>query len=209
MSRLVESINEIVDSKAQSATRSFEALGLAILRELKRRHKYLKGQVGIRTNLLLQKQTPVTGRKSNESYEVLIRVASTNGDFKKYLSVKVIGSTLCPHSLETTNGKSHVQRAVLRLGLETHVDEKLMLEELIDVCEKSFSSPTFTVLKTVDEAYLVEKMYSNPKFVEDVARECFDHVLTLGVKGRVRIKVTSHESIHKHNAISQIERVIA
>jgi GTP cyclohydrolase-4 len=209
MSRLVESINEVVDSKTQFPRKSFESLGLAILKELKRKHRYIRGQVAISTELLIPRRTPVSGKLSNEPYDVVVKVASTNGDYKKFLGVKVIGSTLCPHSLETTGGKAHAQRAVVELGLETDVDESIMLEELIDVCEKSLSSPTYTVLKTVDEAYLVEKMYSNPKFVEDVARECLEHIIEMGIKGKIRIKVTSNESIHKHDAVSEIERVVS
>ena len=81
------------------------------------------------------------------------------------------------------------------------------MEELIEICEKSFSSPTFTVLKTNDEAAVVEEMFRNPKFVEDVARDCFRMAKNLNFKGRVKIRATSFESIHKHNAISEIERV--
>jgi len=49
-------------------------------------------------------------------------------------------------------------------------------------------------------------MYSNPKFVEDLTRECFDKVRALGIKGKVKIKAISYESIRKHNTVSKIER---
>ena len=64
------------------------------------------------------------------------------------------------------------------------------------------------MLKTVDEKFLVKKMYSNPKFVEDLARECFEKIKELGVKGKVKVKAISYESIHKHNVISVIEREV-
>ena len=51
-------------------------------------------------------------------------------------------------------------------------------------------------------------MFSNPKFVEDLTRECFDEVINLGIKGKVKVKAVSYESIHKHNAVSEIEREI-
>ena len=127
---------------------------------------------------------------------------------RKYLETSVIGNTLCPHSLEVTGGKTHIQRCELKLGLNVELDEDLLFEKLIDICEASFSAPTFTVLKTVDEAYLVEQMYANPMFVEDVSRQCLDHVLGLGIEGRVLIKATSFESIHKHDAVAEIQRVL-
>jgi Uncharacterized conserved protein len=79
---------------------------------------------------------------------------------------------------------------------------------MIEICEGCFSSPTFTVLKSEDEKFIVEKMFSNPKFVEDLTRECFDEVINLSIKGKVKIRAVSYESIHKHNAVSEIERKI-
>ena len=42
--------------------------------------------------------------------------------------------------------------------------------------------------------------------MEDVARDCFKQARNLKFKGRVKIRATSYESIHKHNAVSEIER---
>ena len=207
MSRLVESINEVISKGSRSAKESFETLGMDILSELQKRHKYKKGEITIRTTMLLRKHTPVTNKPTDEPYDVAIRIISDNGSYYKNLAVRAIGNTLCPHSLETTHGKAHVQRAEIRLSIETLIKENIVLEELIEICEHSFSSPTFTVLKTADEASLVEEMFKNPKFIEDVARDCFRQTKNLGFRGRVKIRAESFESIHKHNAVSEIERI--
>lgn len=209
MSRLVESINEVISKGSRQSQESFEQLGLDILTELKKRHKYSKGEILIRTTLFLRRHTPVTGRPTDEPYDVIVGVMSRGDIFSKSLKVRAIGNTLCPHSLETTNGKAHVQRAEVDLEIEVPFREEIRLEELIEICEKSFSSPTYTVLKTNDEAAVVEEMFKKPKFVEDVARDCLKFAKGLNFKGAVRIRATSFESIHKHNAISEIERIFA
>jgi GTP cyclohydrolase IV len=207
MSRLVESINEVISKSSRQPKDSFENLGMDILRELKKRHKYSNGEIAIKTTLMMRRHTPVTNKPTDEPYDITVGVICRGDSFYKNLRVKAIGNTLCPHSLETTRGKAHVQRAEVELQVEVPIDEEIRLEELVEICEKSFSSPTYTVLKTNDEAAVVEEMFKNPKFVEDVARDCFRLAKNLNFKGRVKIRATSFESIHKHNAISEIERV--
>jgi GTP cyclohydrolase IV len=207
MSRLVESINEVVSKGSRRSRTSFEKLGMDILVELKKRHRYSKGEITIKTTMFLGRHTPVTNKLTDEPYDVSIGVISRGEQYFKIMRVKAIGNTLCPHSLETTHGKAHVQRAELDLQIEAPIREKIPLEELINICENSFSSPTYTVLKTVDEAAVVEEMFRNPRFVEDVARDCFRQAKALKFTGRVKIRATSYESIHKHNAVSEIERV--
>ena len=206
MSRLVESINEVVSRGSRKSRASFEKLGVDILSELQKRHRYSKGEITIKTTLFLGRHTPITNKLTEEPYDVSIGIIYREKQFYKNMRVKAIGNTLCPHSLETTHGKAHVQRAELDLQIEAPIKEKIPLEELISICENSFSSPTYTVLKTVDEAAVVEEMFRNPRFVEDVARDCFRQAQNLKFTGKVKIRATSFESIHKHNAVSEIER---
>ncbi|MCH8022887.1 MAG: GTP cyclohydrolase I FolE2 [Thaumarchaeota archaeon] len=208
MSRLIESINEAITLKAGRPKASLETLGAEVLMELTRRHPFKQAEIAISTSLVLKRHTPVSKKPTYETYDVLAKVIWSEKKMRKYLETSVIGNTLCPHSLEVTGGKTHIQRCELKLGLNVELDEDLLFEKLIDICEASFSAPTFTVLKTVDEAHLVEQMYANPMFVEDVSRQCLDHVLGLGIEGRVLIKATSFESIHKHDAVAEIRRVL-
>ena len=208
MSRLMEGINEIVSQKTEGVKESLEEFGNEILEEIKKRHPFKKGEITIRTILILNEITPVSGRTTSEPYDVIIKVVRDDGRPLKYLEVKTIGNTLCPHCLEMSGGKSHIQRAELQLGLLTDLETDVTLEKMVEICENCFSSPTFTVLKSEDEKFLIEKMFSNPKFVEDLARECLDGVKNLGIKGKVKIRAISYESVHKHNAVSEIEREI-
>ena len=76
-------------------------------------------------------------------------------------------------------------------------------EDLIHILEESFSSPTFSVLKTEDEAWVVKTMFENPKFCEDVARSILGHA-DKKFSGNLNFHafVRSEESIHKHDVIT-------
>ena len=208
MSRLVESVNEVAPGTPGETRKNFEDVGAKIISVLRERHSFKRAEVTLATTIFVKRSTPTSNNPTNEPYDVSVKVICDNGKFLKRLEAKVIGSTLCPHSLNMTNGKSHVQRAEIQLAINTDFKTDLPLERLIDICEESFSAPTYTVLKSHDEAALVDKMYSNPKFVEDVVRECFDRLTKEKIDGKAWIKATAYESIHKHNAISELERNI-
>jgi GTP cyclohydrolase-4 len=207
MSRLTETIGEILEHSS-GVCNSLEAFGNDVLDKLANKAEFKCAQIKIKTTLLIEKMAPVSGRNSLEPYDATITV--THNDKKeKDLEVKVVGSTSCPHSMELSGGiKAHIQRAKLILGLTTDYDYSIDLETLVDVCERSLSAPTFTVLKATDEKYLVEKQHANPRFVEDVVRICFEELKKIEIKGKVRIKVVSDESIHKHDAVAEIVRVL-
>ena len=205
MSRLIETINEVVSKKHSDP--SLEQVGNDILEGIAERHEYLRGEATIKTHLLIPRLTPVSKKRTYESYDVLVRV-TRDGQLHKYLQITAIGNTLCPHSLDLTGGKSHIQRAELVFGIETDLEAEIELKDMADICDSCFSSPTYMVVKGQDEKYLVEQMFSNPKFVEDLARDCLKKARGLGVPGRVTIRARTFESIHKHNAVCEIEREI-
>ncbi len=207
MSRLVESItdamSEAVEEEVQNVHASLEELGRCIIRHLEGKHPHNRAEVWIRTHLILPREAPASGRTSYEPYDVEVGVIKNeNGSFEKVLRVRVIGNTVCPHAMVNNDGKTHIQRAIGELEVKAPFDEEIPLEDMIDVVESSFSSPTYTLLKTVDENTVVRGMHENPKFVEDVAREIFAKA-----KGRfprkIHVRVISNESIHKHDVIAE------
>ncbi len=206
MSRLMESINEVVSRHSKGAVKSLERFGYEVLRKIEKKHPYERGELRISTILILKKITPVSRKQSTEHYNVTVKVIKDKETVRKYLEVTAQGATACPHSYSLTNGKAHVQRTTIKLGVLTDVDTTLPLETLIEIAESSFSAPTYSVVKSGDERFLVNKLYENPKFVEDLARECLNKVKALNIEGKVWIRAVSYESIHKHNAVSEIER---
>jgi GTP cyclohydrolase-4 len=79
--------------------------------------------------------------------------------------------------------------------------------DLIDIVERSFSTPTYGVLKRKEEGELILKAHKNPKFVEDVVRDMLSQVLKrygdLPDETLVIARSESEESIHKHNAFAE------
>ncbi|WP_461866843.1 GTP cyclohydrolase IV [Thermococcus sp.] len=206
MSRLVESItetmSEAVEEEVRRAHTSLEELGRCIIKHLEGKHPHKRAEVWIKTTLILERETPASGRVTYEPYDVEVGVIKEGNSFEKVLRVKVIGNTACPHAMANNNGKTHIQRAVGELEVRTTFEERIALEDMIEVVESSFSHPTYTLLKTVDENAVVKGMYRNPKFVEDVAREII-HKAKRSFKGKFHVKVISHESIHKHDVIAE------
>ncbi len=78
------------------------------------------------------------------------------------------------------------------------------IEELAEVADQCASAPVYSILKREDEA-VTEKAYANPRFVEDSVRG----VSTMEKDHRItwyNVSVTSHESIHNHDAFASVER---
>ena len=200
MSRLVDAI--VLSASSQKP--SLEDYAKDVLRRL--RYSCRKAEVEVRTRIMLPRHAPTSDRVIPEPYDVLLRIQRKGDQLSKYAEVSVVGSTACPHCLEVTGGRTHVQRTIVRLGLWMDDEMKIKLTDLVRICEESLSSPTYAVLKTQDEAALVEKMYETPRLVEDVVRECLERVKALRIKGKVKIRALSQESIHKHDVVSEIER---
>ncbi|MFH1403618.1 MAG: GTP cyclohydrolase, FolE2/MptA family [Candidatus Altiarchaeota archaeon] len=203
MSRLVEAITESIEEESGQVYGSLELLERRILERLLEKHPYTRGEVSFNTELVVERKTPKTGRKTMEAHDVFVTVIKENGVFKKKLKVRVVGNTVCPHSMENTGGKPHIQRAVAELTVESDISSDIPLESMIRVCEDSFSSPVYTLLKTEDEAKVVEDMYANPKFVEDVAREIIECARTQFKNANILARVTSMESIHRHDVMAE------
>ncbi|ASJ02959.1 GTP cyclohydrolase [Thermococcus profundus] len=207
MSRLIESVtdamSEAVEEEVMKAHSSLEELGKCVIKRLEGKHPHRRAEVWVKTHLIIPRETPASGKTSYEPYDVEVGVIKNeDGSFEKVLRVRVVGNTVCPHAMANNDGKTHIQRAVGELEVRAPFEEEIPLEEMIDVVESSFSSPTYTLLKTPDENAVVQRMFSNPKFVEDVAREIFAKAKER-FGGRIHVKVVSNESIHKHDVIAE------
>lgn len=203
MSRFVESITEFVEKEVAIKYNSIEELEKHILESLKRKHHYKRGEISMKTQLIVERKTPITKKNTMETYDVIVRVRSENDVImKKILKVEVIGSTVCPHAMK--GGKrTHMQRALGILKIETNYENGIELEDMISCVESSFSSEVYTLLKTKDEHHLVKKMFDHPKFVEDVTREILHKAKKQFKDCKIFAKVISYESIHKHNVLAE------
>ncbi|MFC2162534.1 GTP cyclohydrolase, FolE2/MptA family [Candidatus Altiarchaeota archaeon] len=205
MSRLIEAITESIEEESEKIYSSLELLEKRIVENLSKKHPLTKAEITFETELVVNRKTPKTGRNTMETHDVSVTVVKGEDGFRKSLKVTVLGNTACPHAMENAQGRTHIQRAICELIVTSDIDVKIPLEDMIIVCEESFSSPVYTLLKTPDETEVVNAMHDNPKFVEDVARDVLDKSRTRFKGVNVRVKVTSEESIHRHNVIAEGE----
>ena len=143
----------------------------------------------------------------------------------KSIGVEVRGMTVCPCAAETARHMvleavpeikecadkvpmvSHNQRNRTTLTVEVpeHVDVEA--DDLVEIVESSLSSPTYGILKRKDEANVVLRAHSNPKFVEDcvrtMAQKLVDAFSDLPDDAAVTLKQINEESIHQHNAFAE------
>ncbi len=203
MSRLIESISECIEEETHSTHGSLEELGRNVLVRLREKHSYGRGGITISTKLVMERKTPVTKKKTMEAHDVKVSVYNDNNIYRKSLEVQVVGNTLCPHAMKKTGGRSHIQRAVGMLRIDTSYGKEIALEDMIDVVEGSFPSPVYTLLKTEDERDVVNRMFQKPRFVEDVTREILDKAGRRFKGCGIRVRTVSEESIHRHDVVAE------
>lgn len=223
LSRNLEVVSEIVDQTVREPVSGLEVLSANICRSLLERHEYASySEVNVSADYFLGREGP-SGKETMESYKLMAKAVNRKGDgLKKMIGVEALGMTACPCAMETlmeefrTNvsfGESrvpmitHNQRNVTTLMIEVPEEFDVEANDLIDIVEESFSSPTFEILKRADEAKVVLNAHNNPKFVEDVVRDILSKVLeryaNLPDEVIVTVRSESQESIHKHNAFAE------
>jgi len=219
MSRNLELVSDLIDENLKEPISDLESFCAQIAKLLLEKHDYATfSEVKAEADYFLERVYP-SGSKGLEPYKLVAEArAKSNGDIKKLIGVKVIGMTACPCAREVikTIGKykdnyvppTHNQRNITTLMIEVPGDDKTVdANDLIDITEKSFSSPTYGILKRREEGQVVFNAHKNPKFVEDVVRDILSAILkqynSLPDDVMVVVRSESEESIHKHNALAE------
>ncbi len=219
MSRNVEVINEVVEesTKGRKEFESLEEVMMTICEGLLRRHEYAeRAYARAKAYYFLDRKTPL-GRLSNEYYKILAGAKAIRGKgIRRKIGVEVIGASACPCAMDTVKEKincdkdvgiTHNQRCILKISVITPQDYEVEADELIEIAEASFSSPTYEYLKRDDEAELVIRMHSRPKFVEDIVRDVIAEFLRrfpdIPGGSKLSVRCESLETIHKHNAYAE------
>ena len=71
--------------------------------------------------------------------------------------------------------------------------------------EAQASCPVYPLLKRVDEKFVTEAAFDNPKFVEDILRDLVIALRSLDGQSYFRVECENYESIHNHNAYAAHE----
>ncbi|MDR0410825.1 MAG: GTP cyclohydrolase FolE2 [Treponema sp.] len=151
----------------------------------------------------IEKKAPVSGLPGMMSYQCCYQ-GETNASNKRFtVSVTVPVTTVCPCSKAISERGAHNQRGIVTVMVE--LGPFFWIEDLIDIVEKSASSPVYSLLKREDEKFITEQAYDNPKFVEDVVRDVIASVKALDKFLSFSVEAENFESIHNHSAFAYAE----
>jgi GTP cyclohydrolase IB len=181
-----------------------------ILYDLKQRLDAESAHIKVGFNYFISKNAPVTGMPAKVRCHCTF-IAESDGvkdDF--ILRVETPVTTLCPCSKEISARGAHNQRGYVTIDIKPvrKADDTwqlILIEELVEIAERSGSAPIYTLLKRPDEKHVTEEAYDNPVFVEDVVRNA---AVILKEDTRIasfRVKTINHESIHDHNAFAIVD----
>jgi GTP cyclohydrolase-4 len=168
-----------------------------IAREIVDSQKALRADVRLRAEFSLERWTPVSGKRGEETYTLVAIAHAGREGVRRVVGVEAEGMTACPcaqlmvreHSLreliEAGFSERDAKRALDVLPVATHNqrgrgsiligtgnerDLEIDAADLVEIVESSMSSETYDLLKRPDEFFIVNKAHRNPKFVEDVVR---------------------------------------
>jgi len=222
LSRNLEVISEVVEQSVREPVSGLEVLGANICRSLLQKHDYASyAEVNVIGDYFMERVGP-DGRRSLEPFTLIAKATNKRGNgLRKLIGVQVVGMTACPCAMEGVRHEyaevmhemrnipiiTHNQRNVATVLIEVPEEYDVEANDLIEMVEESFSSPTYEILKRKEEAMIVERAHRNPKFVEDVVREILGGLLKryteLPDEVVVTVRSESEESIHKHNAFAE------
>ncbi|MCQ2052618.1 MAG: GTP cyclohydrolase MptA [archaeon] len=218
MSRNLEVIREIISENIINPVTGIEDLAVQISKLLLEKHEYATiANVNIEAEYFKNSVTP-HGKKTTEIYTLIGGACDQRGQtIHKTVGVRCIGMAACPCAQENitqTLGCSkkwpvitHNQRNICSVMITMDENVSIEADDLIDLINESFSSPTFELLKRDDEAAVVIDAHNNPKFVEDIVRvvlkKITDRYSDVPDDVRITVRSESEESIHKHNAFAE------
>jgi GTP cyclohydrolase-4 len=219
MSRNLELVSEITDKHMETPVQDLETFCANTAERLLEKHEYAtRSEIKAEADYFLERTYP-SGYKGFEPYKLVAEARSKkNVGTKKLIGVKVIGMTACPCAMEIIRKignyqpndvpPTHNQRNITTVMIEVPRNELTIdANDLIELSEDAFSSPTFSILKRGEEGQIVYEAHKKPKFVEDVVRDILRNILKkyshLPDDTLVVVRSESEESIHKHNAYAE------
>ena len=179
-----------------------------ILQDLRERLDAQEAHIEVAFTYFVTKEAPVSGAPAKVGCDCVFQGTLSNEKNDLVLGITVPVTTLCPCSKEISEYGAHNQRGYVTMEVRPKLTDDghafILIEELIEVAEKSGSAPLYALLKRPDERHVTMQAYENPVFVEDVVRNA---AALLRADSRVDsfvVKAVNHESIHDHNAFAVI-----
>lgn len=196
LSRIIEVLNDCLYEKEIT----LEDIN-KITKETKSRSATLGVDLNMAFDIILERITPVSNKKSYTTANLKINNAEIGEESEKSLSISLYGTMLCPCSKEISKYGAHNQKCKATISLYGNY-ESVNLDDIIHIMESSFSANVYSTVKREDEKYITEKAYENALFSEDLIRN-----LLLGVSEiydeKIVAEIINYESIHEHNVYAR------
>ena len=237
MSRNPEAISEVLDSVSTDNTFGVESLCAKIVEKMMDKHEYAKRvEISMTSDYMFMHESPVTKNETQEianlkAKAIGLRDEEGNIKIRKSIGAELIGMTVCPCAqesvresdknkllefldeettqkvLDTVTFASHNQRGVGTLLVEVPEGWEVKGEDIIEIIEKSMSSPVYELLKRPDENATVMNAHRKPVFVEDCVRNMMEMIADkysdLPDDTLITSRQENQESIHRHNAFAE------
>ncbi len=236
LSRNFEAIDEVLEEAINCPVYEIEELCGEIAKRLLLRHEYAtRAEVKMKSEYIVRRQTPVTKANGQEVVDIFAEAvarAGPAGYLRKTVGAEVLGMTACPCAQEIMKEEvreelaklgisekeasdladrlpiaTHNQRGRGSISIEVRDRRCVSIDRIIKIIEESMSSRVFGLLKRPDEAVVVKRAHSNPKFVEDCVRTMAQKLVAafsdLPDDAAVTLKQINEESIHQHNAFAE------
>ncbi|OHD17225.1 MAG: GTP cyclohydrolase [Spirochaetes bacterium GWB1_59_5] len=151
----------------------------------------------------IEKSAPVSRQKGMMSYECSYEGASSATGREFWVTVQVPVQTVCPCSKAISEYGAHNQRGLVKVRVK--LGPFFWIEDIVAIVERSASSDVYTLLKREDEKFVTERAFDKPMFVEDVVREVYKELQSIGTFPRFSVEAENFESIHNHSAYALAE----
>ncbi|HZT90861.1 MAG TPA: GTP cyclohydrolase MptA [Gaiellaceae bacterium] len=230
MSRFPEAFGEAIDAVVIGEAFLVETLAEHIARHIVERQHALRAEVRIDAQYPLERRTPVT-RLATQEIATLIGIAAASPELvRRVVGVEAWGINACPCAQGLVRGAAaerlleagfdggDVDRILELVPLATHnqrgkgtllvgTESRVNAERLVEIVERSMSSPVFELLKRPDELFVVEHAHLQPRFVEDSVRFALAETLRrhpdLDDDDFLYAQQVNLETIHRHDVLAE------
>jgi len=240
MSRFEEIISEAIDEVVLGEAFRAETLAAHIAERVRERQQGKRAEVRVTAHYPEIVVTPESGKQTQEIYTLFGTAVVSDAGLRMLRGVQAQGMTACPCAqgmvadlarerlaergfdaeeieevLDAVPIATHNQRGIgtLYVGCPEGWPADIDARDLLRIVEGSMSSEIYGLLKRPDELAVVEKAHSQPRFVEDCAREMIRRVLEaypdLHDDAFVMARQENLETIHRHNVVAERYGTIA
>jgi GTP cyclohydrolase-4 len=230
MSRFPELFEEAIDELVIAEKLLVERLAEHIAAHIVERQDALRAEVKIAARYPIERTTPVTALRTQELVTLVGIAAASRAGSRRVVGVEATGINACPCAQGLVRERAaerlddagfdptDVERILALVPLATHnqrgrgtlylgTDLRVDAEDLVDLVERSMSSPVYELLKRPDELFVVEHAHVAPRFVEDSVRlmvkSTLDAYPDLDDEDFLLARQVNFETIHSHDVLAE------